>query len=277
MKKLGKCSKEITSAIRESNGDTDLSTNLRLRLILDKARKMNMPKTVIDRAMKAASDKDAAVMERVLYEGTGPAGVGFVIECLTDKRTRTAQNMRIAFKDNRGTMGTKTMWSFKQCGSVVCSFFVPNNNYQNSNQNSQNQNNKGQVERNEKVIEQLEMALIELLNENEEYQVETVDHSDSDDASLVPYTEIRVVVLTEPAKVHDLNRLLSGGDFLLSEHLKQECNVARTDSEMSVIYHPTMYVDVAKQEDTEDLLEIVSTLEDDDDVVNVFHNARFVD
>lgn len=258
MKKLGKCSKEITSAIRESNGDTDPSSNLRLRLILDKARKMNMPKTVIDRAIKSATDKDALAMERILYEGTGPCGVGFVIECLTDKRTRTAQNMRIAFKDNKGTMGTKTLWCFQQRGSVVCSLFVPHDKVTDS------------------IKENMELVMMDLLNEEEEYHLETVDHSDSDEAQLIAFTEVRFIVLTEPAKVHDLNRTLLAG-FVNSEQLKQECHVQRSDSEMSVIYHPTMTVDVVNQEDTENLLEIVSTLEDDDDVVSVFHNARFVD
>jgi transcriptional/translational regulatory protein YebC/TACO1 len=89
----GKASREISIAIREG-GDADPATNLRLRLTLDRARKLNVPKHVIQNAINNATAKDAVAMERIYYEGTGPAGVAFVIEGLTDKRTRTAQNLR---------------------------------------------------------------------------------------------------------------------------------------------------------------------------------------
>lgn len=257
MKKLGKCSKEITSAIREHNGDSDSSTNLRLRLILEKARKMNMPKSVIDRAIKSATEKDAVTMERVFYEGTGPCGVAFVVESLTDKRTRTAQNMRVIFSKNGGSMGTKTMWAFQQRGSVVCSLFIPHD------------------KATDDLQENIELFLMDMLSE-EDYETDRIDHSDNDDVHLQPFTEFKFTILTSPGKIHDLNKMLTTS-FIGSPEMKTQFHVQKVDSEMSVIYYPTTTINVVNQEDTESLLKITDLLEDDDDVVSVFHNARFVD
>jgi YebC/PmpR family DNA-binding regulatory protein len=257
MKKLGKCSKEITSAIREQNGDADPATNLRLRLILDKAKKMNMPKHVIDRAIKSATDKDTVAVERVFYEATGPCGVSFVIECLTDKRTRTAQNMRVIFSKNGGSMGTKTMWTFQQRGSVTASLFIPRDKFT------------------DQLQESIELFLIDQLSE-EDYEAETIDHSDSDEVEFMPFIELKFTVLTNPGKVHDLNKVITNS-FINSADLKTRFHVQKTDSEMSIIYYPTTTINVTKQEDTENLLKITELLEDDDDVVSVYHNAKFID
>jgi YebC/PmpR family DNA-binding regulatory protein len=77
------------------------------------ARKENMPKDTIDRAIKkasgAASGEDYV---EVRYEGYGPAGVAVIVEALTDNRNRTAGDLRSAFAKNGGALGETNSVSF---------------------------------------------------------------------------------------------------------------------------------------------------------------------
>ena len=108
-----KCAKEITLAARDG-GDPD--TNFRLRLAIDKARSNNMPKDSIDRAIKRGTgeNKDGAVFEDVLYEGYGPKGVAFMIECVTENRNRTVADIRHALSRAGGNLGESgsVAWQF---------------------------------------------------------------------------------------------------------------------------------------------------------------------
>lgn len=75
--------------------------NLKLRFALDKARANNLAKTIVDNAIKSGlSAKDEALLERINYEGYGPHGVAFIVDCLTDKKTRTAATLRKLFMDH---------------------------------------------------------------------------------------------------------------------------------------------------------------------------------
>ena len=67
--------KEVAIAAREGGGDPDI--NFRLRLAIDKARSNNMPKDNIERAIRRGTgeEKDAGVIEEIVYEGYGPKGV----------------------------------------------------------------------------------------------------------------------------------------------------------------------------------------------------------
>ena len=78
--------RELVMAARE--GGSDLDSNFRLRLAVDKARAENMPKDNIERAIRrgAGEDKDAAAFEQIMYEGYAPHGVAVMIEAVTDNR-----------------------------------------------------------------------------------------------------------------------------------------------------------------------------------------------
>jgi YebC/PmpR family DNA-binding regulatory protein len=106
-KKRGKlftrCIKDIYVAVKE--GGDDSSSNPRLKLAIQNAKGVNMPKDTIERAIKKASSKDSESYIETAYEGYGPGGVAFFIECATDNINRTVANIRAIFNKYRGELG----------------------------------------------------------------------------------------------------------------------------------------------------------------------------
>jgi YebC/PmpR family DNA-binding regulatory protein len=103
-KAFTKLSKEITMAVKK--GGPEPAGNVRLRIAIDNARSINMPKDKIEGAIKRATAKDASSFEEVVYEGYGPHGVAIVVECATDNPTRTVGNIRSYFSHAGGSLGT---------------------------------------------------------------------------------------------------------------------------------------------------------------------------
>jgi len=114
---FGKLVKEIMVAAR--NG-ADPAMNPRLRLVVEQARKVSMPKETLDRALKkgAGLTGEAVHFERVLYEGFAPHQVPLMVECLTDNVKRTAPEMRVLFR--KGQLGTSgsVAWVFDHVGMI---------------------------------------------------------------------------------------------------------------------------------------------------------------
>ncbi|WP_440997743.1 YebC/PmpR family DNA-binding transcriptional regulator [Arhodomonas sp. SL1] len=104
--------KLFTKAIREINvatrmGGPDPETNPRLRLAIDRALAVNMPKDNIERAIKKAAGADeGATYEEPRFEGYGPGGVAIMVDCMTDNRNRTVSEVRHAFSKHGGNLGT---------------------------------------------------------------------------------------------------------------------------------------------------------------------------
>lgn len=99
----------------------DPTTNFRLRLAVDKAKKSGVPTNNIDRAIKRGAGTDGgAVMEEVLYEGYGPGGTAILVETATDNRNRTAPDVRSSFSKYGGSMGTagSVAYQFDQKGVI---------------------------------------------------------------------------------------------------------------------------------------------------------------
>ncbi len=96
--------REIVIAARE--GGSDIDSNFRLRLAVDKARAENMPKDNIERAIKrgAGEDKDGVVFETITYEGYVGHGVAVMVETVTDNRNRTVSDLRHALSKAGGNM-----------------------------------------------------------------------------------------------------------------------------------------------------------------------------
>jgi YebC/PmpR family DNA-binding regulatory protein len=96
--------REIVMSARA--GGSDIETNFRLRLAVDKARAENMPKDNIERAVKrgAGEDKDGTVFEELTLEGYGPHGSALMVTCVTDNRNRTVSDLRHAFSKSGGNM-----------------------------------------------------------------------------------------------------------------------------------------------------------------------------
>lgn len=121
---FGKLVKEIVVAAR--NG-ADPSMNPRLRLVVEQARKVSMPKETLDRALKkgAGLTGEAVNYERVLYEGFAPHQVAVMVECLTDNVKRTAPEMRVLFR--KGQLGTSgsVAWDFDHLGFIEATRSTP--------------------------------------------------------------------------------------------------------------------------------------------------------
>jgi YebC/PmpR family DNA-binding regulatory protein len=100
-----KLARAITVAARE--GGDDPSYNSSLATAIEKAKAQNMPNDNIDRAIKAGTDAASGEnYETIIYEGYGPSGTAFIVQCLTDNRNRTAADIRHCFSKNNGNLGT---------------------------------------------------------------------------------------------------------------------------------------------------------------------------
>ena len=99
-----KLGKEITIATRESGPHPE--SNPRLRVLIQTARKENMPKENVERAIKKATDKNFSDYKEVNYEGYAPFGVAIFVETATDNNTRTVANVRSYFNKFGGSLGT---------------------------------------------------------------------------------------------------------------------------------------------------------------------------
>ena len=103
--------KEITVAARM--GGSDIPSNPRLRLAVEKAADANMPKDNVTRAIQRGSGELEGVnYEEVRYEGYGIGGAAIIVECLTDNRVRTVAEVRHAFSKYGGNMGTEGSVAF---------------------------------------------------------------------------------------------------------------------------------------------------------------------
>ena len=114
---FGKLVKDIIIAAR--NG-ADPAANARLRLVVEQARKVSMPKDTLERAIKkgAGLTGESVHFEHVIYEGFAPHRVPVMVECLTDNVNRTAPEMRVLFR--KGQLGTSgsVSWDFDHVGII---------------------------------------------------------------------------------------------------------------------------------------------------------------
>jgi YebC/PmpR family DNA-binding regulatory protein len=96
--------KEITVAARM--GGSDIASNPRLRLAVDKAKAQSMPRDNIDRAIKrGAGELDGSDYQEIRYEGYGPGGTAVIVDAMTDNRNRTVADVRHAFSKFGGNLG----------------------------------------------------------------------------------------------------------------------------------------------------------------------------
>ena len=106
-----KRAKEFTRAIKEiyvsvkEGGSADPDANAALRNAIVNAKGVNMPKDTIERALKKASGVDAENYEEVSFEGYGPHGIAFFVECTTNNTNRTVASIRAIFSRNDGSLG----------------------------------------------------------------------------------------------------------------------------------------------------------------------------
>jgi YebC/PmpR family DNA-binding regulatory protein len=114
-----KMAKLIAVAAR-SGGDP--SMNFSLRIAIEKAKEVGMPKDNIERAIKRGTGElEGAQIEDVIYEGYGPGGVAVLVKCLTDNKNRTVSDIKHIFFVHGGSMGGagSVMWMFSQMGVIT--------------------------------------------------------------------------------------------------------------------------------------------------------------
>jgi YebC/PmpR family DNA-binding regulatory protein len=149
-------SKMISVAVREG-GSGDVDKNPRLRLAIEKAHEVNMPRDNVQRAIDKGLGKGGGDrVEEIVYEGFGPGGVGFLIKALSDNRNRTAGDVKHILDKSGGSLGGP--------GSVMYMFEPINGGYQVKVPIPVNEETKGRV-----------LDLIDELEEQED--VESVVHN----------------------------------------------------------------------------------------------------
>ena len=211
-----KLAKELYVAAK--SGDPDPTNNAQLRMVIEKAKASNMPKSNIESAIaKAMNKNNSENYEEVRYEGYGPAGIAIMVDCLTDNKNRTASFVRSTFTKKNGNLGTdgSVSYMFKRKGLIVL----------------------------ENVYEE-DKFLEDVLN------LPVLDVLYDDD----------IIIYTKPE------------DFItVKEKLEKIGYDKFITSEVTFI--PDNYIKLNEEEE-EKVLSLIETLEDIDDVQNVYHNLE---
>ena len=117
---FAKLAKEIYVAAK--SGDADPNNNAALRMVVEKAKSENMPKSNIENAINKAKAKgNTENYDAIRYEGYGPGGIAIMIDCLTDNKNRTASFVRSSLTKRGGNLGTdgSVSYLFKRKGLII--------------------------------------------------------------------------------------------------------------------------------------------------------------
>ncbi len=116
---FSKMARMITVAVRE--GGADPVTNSKLRLAIELAQRINLPKENIERAIKrGTSEQEGVRLESVLFEAYGPGGIAIIIEGITDNKNRTLGEIRQILNQNGGKLVSEgsVKWMFERKPTV---------------------------------------------------------------------------------------------------------------------------------------------------------------
>ena len=211
-----KLAKELYVAAK--SGDPDPTNNAQLRMVIEKAKASNMPKSNIESAIaKAMNKNNSENYEEVRYEGYGPAGIAIMVDCLTDNKNRTASFVRSTFTKKNGNLGTdgSVSYMFKRKGLIVL---------------------ENVYEENKFLEDVLNLQVLDVLYEED------------------------IIIYTKPE------------DFIkIKEELENMGYDKFITSEVTFI--PDNYIKLNEEEE-EKALSLIETLEDIDDVQNVYHNLE---
>lgn len=117
---FSRLAKEIMIAVKQ--GGKDPNSNIKLRMALTSAKAGNMPRENIERAIKKGAGELGDVQyEEITYEGYGPAGTAFVIECLTENKNRTIGDVRTTLERNGGNLASSgsVVRMFERCAHFI--------------------------------------------------------------------------------------------------------------------------------------------------------------
>ncbi len=210
--------REIEVAARNKGPNPDM--NFQLRLAIDKARAGNMPKDNIERAIARGSGAgDASSMEELVYEAYAPGGTALIIECITDNRNRTGNEIKLILSKNEATLAGQgsVTYLFDQKG-IIRTNLIPDANR-----------------------DDLEMELIEAGAED------------------IAHEEEGSVIVSSPADLSNINDAAT--------------KVALTIISAGLEWIPKSTVPIDSNIEAK-VSDIISKLEEHDDVTNVYTNAE---
>lgn len=206
--------KDIALAVKQNGPNPD--NNPKLRMAIQNAKGVNMPKDRVEAAIKRASSKEEKDYEEVIYEGYAPHGIPVLVITATDNPTRTVANIRLHFSKGGGSMGNSGTVGFMFEHKGVFKFDPAKLN-----------------------LDELELDLIDAGAEDIQ----------RDEEETIIYT-----------KFVDFGQMAK---FLESRNLEPK------SSELQ--YIPTTTKELPEDQQDE-VLKLIETLEADDDVQSVYHN-----
>ena len=220
-KTFSRIGKDIVMAIKE--GGPEVESNSRLRAVIQNAKAANMPKEIVDRAIKKAKDKDTSDYKEVNFEGYGPHGIAVMIETATDNNNRTVASVRSIFSKNGGNLGTSGSVDFMF--ERKCHFKIP----------------KNELDPEELELELIDAGIDELFEETPE--------EDSDDIT-------SIMIYGPFESFGSIQKALEERAFEILESGYERIPTTTTK---------------LNEEQEADVDKILEKLEEDDDVMNVYH------
>ncbi len=118
---FSKLTRQITLSVLEGGGVTDPEKNLKLRIAMEQAKRENMPKENIQRAVEKGVGPDKEKLQEVLYEGFGPQGVALLVQAATDNSNRAHSEVKAVLDRFNGKIGTQgsVNYLFQKCGLIT--------------------------------------------------------------------------------------------------------------------------------------------------------------
>jgi len=120
-KVFSKMAKAITVIVKESqSGDSE--KNPRLRLVIEQAKSVNMPKQNIQRAIeRGLGSGEGSSLETIIYEGFGPERIAIIVECVTDNKNRTGSEVKSLIEKGGGSLGSpgSASYLFEKKGLIL--------------------------------------------------------------------------------------------------------------------------------------------------------------
>ena len=238
---------QLAYALREVDGDQE---NAKFVQALQNAKAQGVPKTNIDNAIKRGlGESDGAVFEEVSYEGSGPNGSLFIIDCLTDNRKRTGPQIRKIFKDFEGSLGAsgQAQWAFDMSIGKI--------------------DIEGLVSADNNTLQEIEEIIFEIAMDNGDVidiiindNVEDDNHNNNNINNFCILCDFNDLNNISKAINNDLVEKNEGSSMNVGYvHIPKDENVIElSDDDNEII---------------EKLNEMISEFEDLDDVQNVFHNV----
>lgn len=114
-----RAAQQIILAAREGGGDPE--HNVSLRIAIDYAKSVNVPKDNIERAIaKGTGTAEGIQLTKAIYEGFGPGNIPVMVFAITDNKNRTVNELRTIFTQNEGILGElgSVSWQFKELGLI---------------------------------------------------------------------------------------------------------------------------------------------------------------